>query len=1626
MEEFSIELGAKLKLNNLQEQINKASSNLKPLEITINTEKSEKKITALTEQISKLNNEFKIMENIGSLSSNLDVINKSLKSIATVIDKINKADGFNNLGKGLSSFAPVAEMIKNELSSIKTTMESFKGFNLNFDIKPTISKDALSVAKENALFELRQQLNAIESVYMQYTKAENVIDAAVKAFRGTEFGTKNNVLKSGLIAHDESLTINQQISAVQNYINMLQQGAKTIEGINLTSVTSAFTKTADEIVASSSKISSGEQMLSDETNQLKKIFGSGIDAEKLTTQLDTIKVSIDNVSTAISGIKFDDSTLQAFRETIGSLNTTIQQLSKSITELDGKSIISKTATTGIAQTTQEIQKAEAETQKLKQTTEQIKPIGNVLVNPDVIKSFEDKVQQVIYSEKELEKITRETFGQFGDVTTNTTKTVSHEIDTFAVKIKNLKTNITETLRFRLNPDSGYYKYQGSSGSDNYARQQEVINKQIEKNNAAVTNYTATLNKLEKEYQDVNATKPIQDTNHLETLKNLLDIAREKVDALKTATKEHYATTEASAKSAITAFETQIRLFRQEEYAANQLRAKPIETIKAEQVELLRKFRAEIEASGIAFNKFKTFNISQLSGKVNGITDKQSLMDYLNSLSVAQAEFKALQAEQKNYSQMQKASADKEKAVLKEVENEYQNLISLVGQIGKKRISLFGLDSESEKDIPKITRIKEELRDLYTQYAKAKMTFTTNFPTYNLDELKVKWQGILRSIELVKNETIGNIAYKSSQEEINKEATAYKELLSSFDKYKAERIALSKISKDSPEYSVVSQQVNKLLSEYQKLRTEFTANYPTHNLDELNNKLQELDYNLNRVQSKKTHKLNEKELAQLDATEVEKYNQALKQMADEQNSRIIQEKNQYKELISLVNQLGTAQKELSRTKIDNPEYGTVLQRVQQLSSAYQKAKMEFISAYPTHPLDELKAKLEEIGYVVQKNNDKQLGKQQTVLFNELNRVGKEMDFIQVKLQTLKSSSGINEHTEQIKELERQLVTLETIYQEVMTQINNNGGLTDNQYAKIYTDIEMLDAKLKEISASAIDAQTKLSNSIKGDISNGTLNNQIQTIENDYRRLGLTEEQIAQKTQTLKSLLKTMGASDDIESVTRDYTAFGQELVKVQNDVKALRREQQKAIDEANLANNRQTLNSQIDVWLKKNSAAASQFGVRLREIQQELLTADGTKLTALKREFQEIKRQAELAGKATMTLGDRLKSKLGSLATYFSATMMISYAIQGVRAMYQNVLDVDTAMTELYRVTDLTGQQYSQLYDNMVAGAKKYGVALNDIIESTASWVRLGFEANTASQLAEITAMYQHVTDLDNDTAVKNLVTAYKGYQEELLQVSDGDSAKAVTRVADVYDKLGNEFAVTAADVGEGLRRSASSLEMAGNSFEEAAGMSTGITEVTQNAEQAGTSLNVVSLRLRGMKGQLEEIGEEVDENVESISKMQTHILNLTHGKVNIFKDNGEFKSTYQIFKEISQIWNDLTDTSRADLLETIAGKQRSNSIAALVNNWSNVEKAVEAASNAEGTAAAENEKYMQSMQGKLDAFNASWQALSNTFLSSDLLKVLIDMLTGVVNNIDGITDSIGVLGTALTAVGITAFIKNLD
>lgn len=181
-----------------------------------------------------------------------------------------------------------------------------------------------------------------------------------------------------------------------------------------------------------------------------------------------------------------------------------------------------------------------------------------------------------------------------------------------------------------------------------------------------------------------------------------------------------------------------------------------------------------------------------------------------------------------------------------------------------------------------------------------------------------------------------------------------------------------------------------------------------------------------------------------------------------------------------------------------------------------------------------------------------------------------------------------------------------------------------------------------------------------------------------------------------------------------------------------------------------------------------------------------------------------------------------------------------------------------------------------------------------------------------------------------------------------------------------------------------------------------------------------------MKGSLEELGEEVDEDVESISKMQTHILNLTKGEVNIFDDNNNFKDYYDILEEISKVIDELSSTERADLLETLFGKNRANQGAAVLQAFQSgqVQKAYDATLNAEGSAQQEQDRWMQSLEAKTQQFEASFQSLSNTVINSDLVKGLIDFGTNVISVLDKIIDKTGVLIPLLSGTGIAAFVKN--
>lgn len=655
------------------------------------------------------------------------------------------------------------------------------------------------------------------------------------------------------------------------------------------------------------------------------------------------------------------------------------------------------------------------------------------------------------------------------------------------------------------------------------------------------------------------------------------------------------------------------------------------------------------------------------------------------------------------------------------------------------------------------------------------------------------------------------------------------------------------------------------------------------------------------------------------------------------------------------------------------------------------------------------------------------------YRKLKTISKNIGSIKIKLSGLDSTKDIK----QIQVLESQLEKFTQEYHKCVQKIKSSGkgNLSSSQWQSIQQQIDSTKIKLDQLSAKVTDAKAKLKNGLVADMNAGKFENQFDKISRGLDNIkGSSKQAQAAYREFTKAYnaLNNALQGDDTNKIIAANNRYIASLQKVENQLKQNQRAQQasnaqlrkiKANDTVRLQS--ENTSRQIERWMYNNSAATSRFGAQLQKLQIQLKTCDSTQLNHIKAEFDKIKLAAEKAGLATQNFGDRLKSKLREYSSYFLGASAIMELTQAIRYMYRAVLEVDTAMTGLYRVTDLTSQHYDELYDNMIASAKEYGATLSDIINATSDWVRAGFDAETAVGLAEVTTMYQHVSDLDYDEAAENLLTSYNAYKDELLNAYGGDEVAAVEYITDVLNELDNKFSVTSAGLGEGLARSASALELAGNTYTEAAAMIGAVTEVTQDPEKAGSAMKILSLRLRGMKGQLQELGEETDENVESISKMQTQILNMTGGKVNIFKDNGDFKSTYDIMVEIAEVYDELSEVDQADLLETIAGKNRANDVAALISNMENAIAMNETAMDAAGSAARENENYVESLQGHIDALTATWQAFANTVMESDFLKGLIKGATGVLDFFDNLIDKIGLIPTLIgTALGAMSF-KNL-
>lgn len=513
---------------------------------------------------------------------------------------------------------------------------------------------------------------------------------------------------------------------------------------------------------------------------------------------------------------------------------------------------------------------------------------------------------------------------------------------------------------------------------------------------------------------------------------------------------------------------------------------------------------------------------------------------------------------------------------------------------------------------------------------------------------------------------------------------------------------------------------------------------------------------------------------------------------------------------------------------------------------------------------------------------------------------------------------------------------------------------------------------------------------------------------------------------------------IERVNSKISEIGQLDITKPEDVarlKTIDSEVQKIVDDSKLLENKLVkqdskiadIISQMKIFRSQNTNMSSSQKQALDDVinYAEKLANTG-KVTAqqiekIKISFSGLKAVVASSGNMGKNFFSQIGNRLTDMNSKFVAQFLswqdwIRYIQQGVNT----IRELDTAMTEVKKVSDATETQYSSFRDTISSTAKEIATTNKELLNSSADFLRLGYSLDQASDLAKNATLFVNVGDgVDITEATEDMITAMKAFD---IQAEDS------IKIVDDYNQIGNQFALSASDIGEAMKRSASALETGNNSFEQSIGLITAMNEIVQNSENTGNSLKVLSLRLRGAKAELEDMQEDTDGLCDSTSKLREQIKSLTG--VDIMLDDNTFKSTTDIIKELGAVWDKLSDSSQAATLELIAGKSRANNVAALLKNYQRIDEVMESLGDAEGSAMRENEAIVDSIDGRIKKLSASMEDFWQKAINTDFVKNIVSSLDTILNLLTKIIDQFGLLPTIIgvggAGTGIFKFIKNFD
>ena len=615
---------------------------------------------------------------------------------------------------------------------------------------------------------------------------------------------------------------------------------------------------------------------------------------------------------------------------------------------------------------------------------------------------------------------------------------------------------------------------------------------------------------------------------------------------------------------------------------------------------------------------------------------------------------------------------------------------------------------------------------------------------------------------------------------------------------------------------------------------------------------------------------------------------------------------------------------------------------------------------------------------------------TTTFSSLNKEFSKLETrIQGSLKTKGDLSGIEKTTQAI----------ERLYENLANLITKTGNIGDSIFGKIQTaEIDNLDAKIKQISET---------------LKNFTNVPSLQKLKTDFENSATASDTLKTKVEAFVQAFKA-GDFSGAEKIRNEIakTAKGYQTLETNGSKLSIKQQAwinaldsvDKATQEYN--NTVSTLNQQLSNLTGQRSQAVEDALNKQRNGFEQVSKSVKNGNTVLQQNNNTLIESV----RSMVSFETQAQSVASSLTRIFSVTGAITAFRKIVRDAFNDVKELDEAMTSIAVVTDFSISDLWRQVDEYSKLAQEKGVELKGVYDVQKLYYQQGRSAKDVKILTDNTLEFARIAEMDYAAATDAMTVAINAFNLK---------AEESIKITDIYSNLAAKAAVDQSELANAMSKVASMAASVGMSLETTSTFLTQIIETTREApETAGTALKTVLARFGEVKKLIDtgkstgttDEGEEVD-----VNKIDTALKTVG---VRLTDTNGQMRALDKVIIELAEKWNSLDSMTQRYLATMAAGSRQQSRFLALMSNSERLTELLGEAYNSAGAGAAQFAKTQESLQSKINNLKTAWTQFTTSVLDSKLLKGAVDTLTLLLNTVNALTDALGPLSGAAKIAAI--------